>query len=125
MAKKASRRELINTGTDKRYVRRDEKGRFKESDDVGRSLSGSPSGRQDEGSEGAGGSRRQVAPLWTTALLLAPSVVASTLLRKRSRVAARAGGSSADGAVAAIRCLLGCERRNDGPASVIDLERRH
>jgi hypothetical protein len=31
-------RELINTGTDKRYVRRDEHGRFKESDDVGRSL---------------------------------------------------------------------------------------
>ena len=31
-------RELINTGSDKRYVRRDENGRFKESDDVGRSL---------------------------------------------------------------------------------------
>jgi len=31
-------RELIDTGTDKRFVRRDEKGRFKESDDVGRSL---------------------------------------------------------------------------------------
>jgi len=34
-----SKRELIDTGTDKRYVRRDEKGRFTESDDVGRSLS--------------------------------------------------------------------------------------
>ena len=34
-----SARELIDTGRDKRYVRRDEKGRFKESDDVGRSLS--------------------------------------------------------------------------------------
>lgn len=34
-----SKRELIDTGTDKRYVRRDEQGRFKESDDVGRSLS--------------------------------------------------------------------------------------
>ena len=33
------KRELIDTGTDKRYVRRDEKGQFKESDDVGRSLS--------------------------------------------------------------------------------------
>jgi hypothetical protein len=33
-----SKRELIDTGTDKRYVRRDEEGRFKESDDVGRSL---------------------------------------------------------------------------------------
>jgi hypothetical protein len=34
-----SKRELIDTGTDKRYVRGDEKGQFKESDDVGRSLS--------------------------------------------------------------------------------------
>jgi hypothetical protein len=34
----ASKRELIDTGTDKRYVRRDSQGRFKESDDVGRSL---------------------------------------------------------------------------------------
>ena len=33
-----SKRELIDTGTDKRYVRRDEKGQFKESDDVGKSL---------------------------------------------------------------------------------------
>ena len=31
--------ELIDTGTDKRYVRRDEKGQFKEVVDVGRSLS--------------------------------------------------------------------------------------
>ena len=30
-------RELIDTGTDKRYVRRDDQGRFKESVDVGRS----------------------------------------------------------------------------------------
>ena len=37
--RKAAKRELINTGTDKRYVRRDRGGRFKESDDVGRSLS--------------------------------------------------------------------------------------
>lgn len=33
-----SARELIDTGSDKRYVRRDSNGRFKESDDVGRSL---------------------------------------------------------------------------------------
>jgi hypothetical protein len=39
MAKKSHDRELIDTGTDKRYVRRDDEGRFKESDDVGRSLS--------------------------------------------------------------------------------------
>jgi hypothetical protein len=39
MAKRtAAKRELINTGSDKRYVRRDQSGKFKESDDVGRSL---------------------------------------------------------------------------------------
>jgi hypothetical protein len=32
------KRELIDTGKDKRYVRRDDKGQFKESDDVERSL---------------------------------------------------------------------------------------
>jgi hypothetical protein len=37
--KKDGERELIDTGTDKRYVRRDEQGQFKESDDTGRSLS--------------------------------------------------------------------------------------
>jgi hypothetical protein len=31
-------RELIDTGTDKRFVRRDEKGQFKEVVDVGKSL---------------------------------------------------------------------------------------
>jgi hypothetical protein len=31
-------RELIDTGNDKRYVRRDANGQFKESADVGRSL---------------------------------------------------------------------------------------
>jgi hypothetical protein len=36
--RRASKRELIDTGKDKRYVRRDAKGQFKESDDVGRSL---------------------------------------------------------------------------------------
>ena len=35
----ASKRELIDTGSDKRYVRRDAKGRFDEVVDVGRSLS--------------------------------------------------------------------------------------
>lgn len=33
-----SERELIDTGNDKRFVRRDEKGRFDEVVDVGRSL---------------------------------------------------------------------------------------
>jgi hypothetical protein len=37
--KKAAKRESIDTGTDKRYVRRDMSGKFKESDDTGRSLS--------------------------------------------------------------------------------------
>ena len=35
----SAKRELINTGTDKRFVRRGTGGQFKESDDVGRSLS--------------------------------------------------------------------------------------
>ena len=34
-----SKRELIDTGKDKRYVRRDSEGRFDEVDDVNRSLS--------------------------------------------------------------------------------------
>jgi hypothetical protein len=36
--KKAAKRELIDTGTDQRYVRRGAAGKFKESDDVGKSL---------------------------------------------------------------------------------------
>ena len=35
--KKAAKRELIDTGTDTRFVRRGAAGKFKESDDVGRS----------------------------------------------------------------------------------------
>jgi hypothetical protein len=37
--KAAAKRELIDTGSDKRYVRRGAAGKFKESDDVGKSLS--------------------------------------------------------------------------------------
>ena len=41
MAKrKAAKRQRVNTGTDKRYVRRSSTGRFTESDDVGRSHTG-------------------------------------------------------------------------------------
>ena len=36
--KRAAKRELLNTGSDKRFVRRGTKGQFKESDDVGQSL---------------------------------------------------------------------------------------
>lgn len=35
---KAKKRELIDTGTDKRFVRRNEKGQFDDVVDVGRSL---------------------------------------------------------------------------------------
>jgi hypothetical protein len=51
-------RELIDTGKDKRYIRRDKRGRFTQSDDVGRSLSSdrrqraeheSPKGQGDRG----------------------------------------------------------------------------
>ena len=51
-------RELIDTGTDKRYVRRDEKGQFKESVDVGRSLAADQrqharsKAKKDEGDKG-------------------------------------------------------------------------
>jgi hypothetical protein len=34
----SSKRELIDTGTQKRYVRRNKQGEFKEVDDIGRSL---------------------------------------------------------------------------------------
>lgn len=37
-SEKTRKRELIDTGTDKRYVRRDDKGRFDEVVDVGKSL---------------------------------------------------------------------------------------
>jgi len=37
--KKAAKRTLIDTGTDKRFVRRGAAGKFKESDDVSKSLS--------------------------------------------------------------------------------------
>lgn len=36
---KAAKRERIDTGRDKRFVRRRPSGKFKESDDVGKSLS--------------------------------------------------------------------------------------
>ena len=36
--KKAAKRSLIDTGSDKRFVRRGAGGKFKESDDVGKSL---------------------------------------------------------------------------------------
>ena len=56
----AAKRELIDTGNDKRYVRRDEKGRFDEVDDQSRSLSQDvkkkartkvPSGQGDKGDQ--------------------------------------------------------------------------
>jgi hypothetical protein len=38
VAKRSSKRELIDTGRNKTYTRRDERGQFREMDDVGRSL---------------------------------------------------------------------------------------
>jgi hypothetical protein len=38
MAKSTSKRELIDTGRNKMFAKRDAKGQFKEMDDVGRSL---------------------------------------------------------------------------------------
>jgi hypothetical protein len=57
---KTGKRELIDTGTDKRYIRRDRKGRFDEVVDVGRSLAQDvrhdaknkvPSGQGDRGDQ--------------------------------------------------------------------------
>jgi hypothetical protein len=57
------KRELIDTGSDKRFVRRDEKGQFKQSDDVGRSLAAdrrqqakmvAPKGQGDRGDQKKG-----------------------------------------------------------------------
>jgi hypothetical protein len=61
-----SDRELIDTGTDKLYVRRDEKGRFKESDDVGRSLAADPRHKSKTvAQEGQGdrGDRKELVPV--------------------------------------------------------------
>ena len=43
--RKAAKRELISPRGDKPYVRRDERGRFDESNDVSRSLAQDPPGR--------------------------------------------------------------------------------
>jgi hypothetical protein len=56
------KRELIDTGTDKRYVRRDGQGRFNESVDVGRSLSQDvkkPAKREVDSGQGDRGDQRQ------------------------------------------------------------------
>jgi hypothetical protein len=51
---KAVKRELINTGTDKRYARRNADGTFKESDDTGRSRAGSPTACENASSKRQG-----------------------------------------------------------------------
>ncbi|MEF0944050.1 hypothetical protein [Rhizobium sp. BR 362] len=59
-----SKRELIDTGTDKRNVRRNERGQFKESVDVGRSLAADrrhkakQEARSGEGDRSDGNSKR-------------------------------------------------------------------
>ena len=59
--RKAAKRELINTGRDKQYVRRSSAGQFKEGAEVGRSLAADrrqkaktkvPSGQGDRGDHG-------------------------------------------------------------------------
>jgi hypothetical protein len=64
--KNDSKRELIDTGTDKRFVRRDEKGRFDDVVDVGKSLAQDvrkhakttvPAGQGDRGDQKRDGER--------------------------------------------------------------------
>ena len=52
-----SKRELISPRGDKRLVRRDEKGRFKESDDLGRSLAADVRTRAEHDSKPGQGDR--------------------------------------------------------------------
>ena len=59
MAKRTSKRELIDTGRNKMFARRDVQGRFKEMDDVGRFVGGrSEAHRHDHGDIGPRRSRR-------------------------------------------------------------------
>lgn len=67
MTIKTGKRELINTGTDKRYVKRNSDGTFKESADVGRSLAAdrrnksktvSKSGYGDQGDQAKRGAKK-------------------------------------------------------------------
>lgn len=68
--KRAAARELIDTGTDKRYTRRSRAGTFQESDDVGRSLgrdvtvaakTASKRGQGDRGDRKTAGRKRKAA----------------------------------------------------------------
>ena len=68
MAKRSTtRRELIDTGRNKMFAKRDVQGRFKEMDDVGRSLAADPRnvakavakpGHGDEGDRARGGKKK-------------------------------------------------------------------
>jgi hypothetical protein len=51
------KRELIDTGKDKRYMRRDERGRFTQSTDVGRSLTADRRQRAEHNSKRGQGDR--------------------------------------------------------------------
>lgn len=60
--RESSKRELIEPNGDKRFVRRDEDGRFSESDDVGRSLAADvrrPAQHESKPGQGDRGDRRR------------------------------------------------------------------
>jgi hypothetical protein len=60
--KRAAKRELLDTGSDKRYVRRGARGEFSESDDVGRSTAADRPRRarkRTKSGQGDKGDRRQ------------------------------------------------------------------
>ena len=94
-----SKRELIDTGTDKRYVRRDSRGRFRESDDVGRSLSQdvrrSAKKTVSAGQGDKGDQKRTVARSAATGrYVLMPASKGSTVSVGETRAAARDVNSS-------------------------------
>ena len=60
--RESSKRELIEPNGDKRFVRRDEDGRFSQSDDVGRSLAADvrrPAQHESKPGQGDRGDRRR------------------------------------------------------------------
>jgi hypothetical protein len=94
----AAKRELMTPKGDKRYVRRDAKGRIKEVDDVGRSLAQdrrrkasktSGKGQGDKGDRAVAAKRKTARATPAKTARATPRKRAGTTARKRTRAAAR------------------------------------
>ncbi len=89
--KKAAKRELIDTGRDKRYVRRDAEGQFHESDDVGKSLSQDRRRKAKRAAKPGQGDKGDQETSQTEVQLRTPALCDR---QRSSRVQAKAGFSS-------------------------------